>query len=54
MMTNRELLENLQGYIKEGVEQSLKLFEGELLSGKIAAYNEIWDYIEYVLREEIE
>ena len=54
MSNEKALLCRIKDYIKEGVEQSVKLFDGEMLCGKIAAYNDIYDWIENVLEQEAE
>lgn len=53
-MSNKELLKEIKNYISEGIEQSVDIFKtGELLAGKLAAYNDIYDYIENVLEVKI-
>ena len=54
-MTNQDLLDKIKDYIEEGVYVSTKIFKGhkDLLAGKISAYNDIYDYIEQVLEQEV-
>ena len=55
-MTNQDLLDRIKDYIEEGVYDSTQLlrkYEDKLLVGKIAAYNDVYDYIEQVLEKEL-
>ena len=57
-MNNKDILKIIKDYIKEGVEQSVKIFgdfqNRKFLAGKIAAYNDVYDYIENVLEGEVD
>ena len=52
-MTNEELIRKIKNYIKKEINQSFDFYEGVFLIGKIAACNNIYDYIEKVLEQEI-
>ena len=47
----KELLQKIKKYIEEGIDSSVELLNGALLAGKIAAYNDVYDYITYILEE---
>ena len=54
-MTNKELLTTILNYIKDGIHYSLDMWKDahEVLVGKLSAYQDVYDYIENVLMEDI-